>query len=226
MMIGRFGVPCVWMVEKSMSTDSHDDCPSRERLSALLDGETQVAASASACAAWCEEADARRDWHAWHLIGDVMRSDELASSGDHDARFLVALRTRLNSESAVAGVVSLDRVREARRPARWRLPSAMAAGVVLVVGTLALVRSVQPVAEPSPAIASAGPAALAPPGPLAQAPVRTATNDEPGLVTDHRILRDEQLQRYLAAHKQFAGTSALGVPSAFLRSATVEAPAR
>ena len=51
-------------------------------------------------------------------------------------------------------------------------------------------------------------------------------NAEPTVVTDQRILRDEQLQRYLAAHKQFAGTTALGVPSAFLRSATVEAPAR
>ena len=36
------------------------------------------------------------------------------------------------------------------------------------------------------------------------------------------MLRDARLERYLAAHKQFAGTSALGVPSAFLRSATVD----
>ncbi len=213
-----------------MSTDSHDDCPTRERLSALLDGETRDAASAAACATWRDEDDARRDWHAWHLIGDVIRSGELASSADHDARFLSTLRTRLASESAptAANVVSLDIVREARRPAAWRLPAAMAAGVVLVVGTFALVRPDQPLADRSPAIASAEPAApVSVQGQAAwQSPVRTAMNSEPGLVTDHRILRDEQLQRYLAAHKQFAGTSALGVPSAFLRSATVEAPAR
>jgi sigma-E factor negative regulatory protein RseA len=37
---------------------------------------------------------------------------------------------------------------------------------------------------------------------------------------------DSQLASYLAAHEQFAGSSALGMPSAFLRSATVRAPGR
>jgi sigma-E factor negative regulatory protein RseA len=40
------------------------------------------------------------------------------------------------------------------------------------------------------------------------------------------MIRDPRLERYLVAHKQFAGTSALGVPSAFLRSATVDAESR
>ena len=39
-------------------------------------------------------------------------------------------------------------------------------------------------------------------------------------------LEADDLDRYLAAHKQFAGSSALGVPSAFLRSATVETNGR
>jgi sigma-E factor negative regulatory protein RseA len=34
-------------------------------------------------------------------------------------------------------------------------------------------------------------------------------------------VRDAQLDRYLQAHQEFAGSSALGVPSAFLRSATL-----
>jgi sigma-E factor negative regulatory protein RseA len=40
------------------------------------------------------------------------------------------------------------------------------------------------------------------------------------------VIRDARLDRYLAAHKQFSGSSALGLPSAFLRSATVESDAR
>ena len=40
------------------------------------------------------------------------------------------------------------------------------------------------------------------------------------------MIRDAQLDRYLAAHKQFAGTSALGVPSAFLRGATLDTASR
>ncbi len=46
------------------------------------------------------------------------------------------------------------------------------------------------------------------------------------LVTDGKILRDARLDRYLAAHQRFAGASALGVPSSFLRSATATPPQR
>ncbi len=46
------------------------------------------------------------------------------------------------------------------------------------------------------------------------------------VITDGKMIRDARLDLYLAAHKQFAGSSALGVPSTFLRSATVETGAR
>ena len=64
----------------------------------------------------------------------------------------------------------------------------------------------------------------------AAAPTTVATTVEPSaepaqLVTDGKLIRDARLDRYLAAHQRFAGTSALGVPSAFLRSATAVEPA-
>ena len=40
------------------------------------------------------------------------------------------------------------------------------------------------------------------------------------LIANGKQIRDARLDRYLAAHKQFAGSSALGVPSGFLRNAT------
>lgn len=211
-----------------MTTPFDDDCPSRERLSALLDGETRSAASAAACASWCDEAEARRDWHAWHLIGDVLRSDELASSADHDARFLAVLRSRLAAEPAAAGgtVIALDSVRATRRPMRWMLPSAMAAGLVLVIGTFALVRPGQPGADTAAALALAGASPVTATAPVEPPSERVALAGEPRLVTSQQVLRDAQLERYLAAHKQFAGSTALGVPSAFLRRATVESAAR
>ena len=46
------------------------------------------------------------------------------------------------------------------------------------------------------------------------------------LVADGQLIRDARLDRYLAAHKEFAGSSALGLPSAFLRSATADASGR
>lgn len=211
-----------------MSTPVNDHCPSRERLSSLLDGETDGAAAATACAAWCDEADARRDWHAWHLIGDVLRSDELASSADHDARFLANLRNRLRIEPAPTGatVVALDSVREGRRPVRWMLPSAMAAGLVLVVGTFALVRPDRPVADPESMAQAGAPAAVVAAATTTPTNERAAVGGELRLVTNQQVLRDAQLEQYLAAHKQFAGSTALGVPSAFLRRATVESASR
>jgi sigma-E factor negative regulatory protein RseA len=39
-----------------------------------------------------------------------------------------------------------------------------------------------------------------------------------------KLLRDPRLDRYLSAHQQFAGSSALGVPSGFLRNAAADVP--
>ena len=58
------------------------------------------------------------------------------------------------------------------------------------------------------------------------APAATATSDLQALAVNGQFVRDAQLDRYLAAHKQFAGSSALGVPSGFLRSATIEMAGR
>jgi sigma-E factor negative regulatory protein RseA len=46
------------------------------------------------------------------------------------------------------------------------------------------------------------------------------------LVAGVPVIRDARLGLYLSAHKQFAGSSALGVPSAYLRNATLEASGR
>ncbi len=102
--------------------------------------------------------------------------------------------------------------------------AAMAAGFVLVAGTFALVRIIDTSAPQSLAQADR----IASP-PVLAAAVETAppASVEPELViADSRLIRDAQLDRYLAAHKQFAGSSALGVPSVFLRSATVDSSAR
>ncbi|MEO6361949.1 MAG: sigma-E factor negative regulatory protein [Caldimonas sp.] len=206
-----------------MLTRPQETCPDEERLSALLDGEIEAGDSARACASWCDRADARRDWHAWHLIGDVLRSDELASDAARDVRFLLAVRARLAGEPVVLAPAPLLRPAApllASRAGRWLLPSAVAAGLVMVVGAFGVLRSgPQPGESPAVAVAANIPAPSSP-----QVPSGTA--GDVVALTNPTMIRDAQLQRYLAAHKQFAGTSALGVPSAFLRSATLEAPAR
>jgi sigma-E factor negative regulatory protein RseA len=207
-----------------MSNAPMDEAASRERLSALVDGELDAGDCAVACAHWRGSVEVRSEWHTWQLIGDVLRSDDLASDAAHDARFLATLRDRLATEPVVLAPTSIAaRDADGRiRAGRWMLPSALAAGFVLVVGTFAVL---QPGTGSAPApVAIAENAAR--PSADAVRPVPPAGVDaQAAVVADGKLIRDARLDRYLAAHKQFAGTSALGVPSAFLRGATVDAAA-
>ena len=72
-----------------------------EDLSALTDGELEPAQVAEACARWRDDSELRGRWHAYQLIGDVLRSEDLAASGTRDAAFLAALRERLANEPVV-----------------------------------------------------------------------------------------------------------------------------
>ncbi len=213
-----------------MSSDPADDSAAREQLSALVDGELDSAAATRACAGWRDDPGCRATWHAYHLIGDVLRSDDLASVASRDAKFLLALRSRLSDEPVVlapvpsAAAAASRAAPTARRRWGWMAPSAVAAGFVVVAGTLMVTRA--PAPEPAQNVAAAVPSR---PAALVPAPAIVATAAvpaEPAIVMDGRLLRDAQLDRYLAAHKQFAGSSALGVPSAFLRSATADASNR
>ena len=212
-----------------MSTDSADRAARLEQLSALADGELGETAAAQACVAWRGDADTCASWHAFHLIGDVLRSEDLAASPVRDAGFLAALRVRLEAEPVVLAPQPLEQpavqaaqalaiahgARSGRRP--WVAASVVAAGFVAVAGVVVLTRA--------PATLPAG-ATLAQVQALnASAPLAVAA-DPQVLVANGKLIRDVRLDRYLAAHKQFAGTSALGVPSGFLRSATVDAAER
>ena len=66
-----------------MPTDDTKDAPTsselarcRASLSALMDGDD--GAVDAACRAWRDDASLRADWHAYHLIGEVMRSEDAA----------------------------------------------------------------------------------------------------------------------------------------------------
>jgi len=219
-----------------MASDGSEESNSGERLSALLDGELRADAVAGACAAWRADGRMLETWHAYHLIGDVLRSDDLASPAARDAAFLNRLRERLADEPVVLapqplpvaavpaqGMVAGAGARSARR---WRTSAAVAAGFMAVAGVLVVMRAPLTDAAPELARAPAVPAVSASP---AAGPITVASDagvEQADLITDGRVIRDARLDRYLAAHQQFAGASALGVPSAFLRSATTDASKR
>jgi sigma-E factor negative regulatory protein RseA len=220
-----------------MSIGSESDPSVLENLSALSDGELDASATARVCGAWRDDAGTRSTWHAYQLIGDVLRSDDLASTAPRDAAFLSALRQRLAVEPVVLApeavsepAVPQPAVAHGGRGSRWSwmAPSAVAAGFVLVAGALVVTRGPMLPGSSAPSTDLAGAQDRAAPQ-VVSAPTLAAsdTTFEPQvLVANGRVLRDRRLERYLAAHQQFAGTTALGVPSGFLRNAAAEAPAR
>jgi negative regulator of sigma E activity len=73
-----------------------------QELSALCDGETDEATLVRGLAAWQADAEVRRRWRDYHLVGEVLRSADLAQavgSRQGDALWLDQLRTRLLTEA-------------------------------------------------------------------------------------------------------------------------------
>lgn len=122
-----------------------DSQAAREALSALADGQAQSPDVARACAAWRDDAQARTAWQAYNLIGDVMRSEDLAQGSD-GAAFLSKFRDRLAQEPVVLAPASSQPVARpvvgqpqavvALKRRAWAGPMAVAAGFVMVVGAL------------------------------------------------------------------------------------------
>ena len=209
----------------------------RERLSRLVDGEGTPEELQQVMADGREDpqewSGTLESWHAYHLIGDVMRSEELAGSG-RDNAFLAGLRERLAEEPVVvapqprvsgevpsAAVQVAGSASVAGRRHRWRAPLAAAAGVVMVAGVAVMTGLPGRQGSPQPAGATL---VQAPPAGLSVAMTPAPAAEQRVLTANGPLLRDARLDQYLSAHKQFGGSSALGVPSGFLRSATYEGP--
>lgn len=193
-----------------------------ELISALADGQLASEDFAQALAACEADAQALDSWNTYHLIGDVLRSPGLTAHAA-DAAFVARLRTRLDQEPAfgpapvVAPAAGLQQKtpadlpdhspqREASNDAnfRWKL----AAGFASIAAVAAIAWT-------------AGGNLLAP---SAAPQLAQSEASQQVLVASERgtMVRDARMLELLAAHKQFGGTSALQMPSGFLRNATFE----
>ena len=195
-----------------------------EQLSALMDGELEGEALAEALRlAHGEESQAT--WELYHLVGDVLRSPELAAHAS--SPLLGRLREQLAQEPAAARVplvlqsespvVSVHVPQPAANASvfRWKMVAGFAslAAVVAVAWNMAGTGDLGGAAGPQ----------------LAQVPVQTApvvavnaNPVAPVVVAGEQgpVLRDPRLEELMEAHRQAGGMSALQMPAGFLRDAT------
>lgn len=174
----------------------------RQLLSAAADGDAE--ALAGACQAWRGSAEARSTWHRYHLIGDVMRSSDLAQRPGRDEAFLQALRARMAAEPVVLAPAAPVPKSSA---SRWWVPAAAAAGFAVVAGVVVMVRQADPVAAP---------------GPLAAVPQPAVRVSAPGTAV---FVRDERLDEYLRAHQGVRGGMGAALPGGAIRRVELEVAA-
>lgn len=183
----------------------------RQRLSQLMDSDLAPEQLPQVVASWQQDADERATWHCYHLIGDVLRSDELARPATRDAAMLLALRARLADEPiplaprALASVVPAEvaPMMGATRPVpqrgwagRLTAPAALAAGFAVVAGLLGVFKNGSP---PSAEGAQMASNTLAPDG----ASLRQAARSDAGA-----LVRNAGLDRYLEAHRKLGNSVA------------------
>lgn len=168
---------------------------------------------AAAMRDWASDETLRRDCHDYRLIGDVLRSDQLASDRPS---LLPGLRDRLASEPPPYWTAQRD------RPARrWLVPAAAAAGFMAVGFVVLALRPASDAGWSASTVAVSGPASglqrsVAAPAsaPLLFGPV------------DGSVIRDARLDAYFEAHRGAAGAMPSAVPGGALRSVELLVPQR
>ena len=216
-------------------SNSNSGESNRRILSALADGDATDGEAARAFQAWRDDPDARATWHGYQLIGDVLRSDDLACEPRANEAFLVALRARLATEPVVLApqprveetAIPLPAVANApasatRTRGRWQGPVAMAAGFLVVVGGLNIVRPFGHAGGPALASNASASAPL-----MASA---TSVNNSGVVATSlstpaQTKAAADQLAPYLAAHRQ-SGAGPFQMPGNDLRNVSLVQPAQ
>jgi sigma-E factor negative regulatory protein RseA len=185
----------------------------RQTVCALADGQLQGQDFARAVALTCADAEARATWAAYHVVGDVLRSPDLARCAVREG-FMERLQIRLRDEKIARPVAQpgLHRVAANDPVFRWKLVAGLASlAAVAAVGWNLLGAFVLPMPTGASLATLAAPSAT----------VAVASDNVPMV-----MIRDPHLDALLAAHKQLSGPGALPGVTGFLRNATFEGASR
>jgi sigma-E factor negative regulatory protein RseA len=175
-----------------------------EHLSSLIDGELDAQEAAAVLDALCRDPELQRRWSELQLVGDALRSVEVAAC--HEDGFCERVRNALATEPTVLAP---------RRPARpaWRrysLPGLAVAASVAAVAFVAvpLLRAPAPDVMAQKQIPATAPAAVS---------TAVLASSQPEARAAAAIANARALDPYFAAHRELTGGSPLPRAAAYLR---------
>ncbi|MBN3765460.1 sigma-E factor negative regulatory protein [Burkholderia sp. Ac-20365] len=204
----------------SMPMQTNAQASSRaERLSAFVDGELFDGEHPNTILSALDRED-RANWSCYHLIGDALRSDDLAVSPATSSAFLNSFSARFESEVHVLAPTSAPATRRLLALRRRVIPAfAVAAAAATLtwivmpqlsgVGTGASVTQVASVAPQSDSMQRVA---------MASMPAATAAQAN---ASDGNIIRDASLDQYLEAHQQFGLQPVVSGSMPMLRAASL-----
>jgi sigma-E factor negative regulatory protein RseA len=205
--------------QANLQTGSHG-----ERLSALIDGEWQGEDSGAFIAALDHED--RAAWSNYHLIGDALRSDDLALSASASRTFMSGFAARFDSEAHIVAPPASRAGGAAAQRTLFGLRLAPAFAVAAAAATLTWIvvpqlQGVNTGLQNAAQVASVSSGDRVQRVAMASMPAATA---QPA-VQDANIIRDASLDQYLEAHQQFAQQPSMGAAMPLIRAA-VTTPGR
>jgi sigma-E factor negative regulatory protein RseA len=191
-----------------------------ERLSAFVDGELGELVGEEHLNKFLSELDHgdRAAWSSYHLIGDALRSDDLAVSPAASSAFLNSFAARFENEPHVLAPAAMP-IASRLLALRRRVVPAFAVAAAAATLTWIVVPQLQGVPG-GPGVAQM--ASVQSSGNALQrvAMVPTVAAPQP-VAQDANIIRDASLDQYLEAHQQFAQQPVMPGSMPLIRAAAV-----
>ncbi|SAK48671.1 anti sigma-E protein, RseA [Caballeronia glebae] len=192
-----------------------------ERMSAFVDGESLDEIGSIGQFLADLKGDERAAWSEYHLIGDAMRSDDLAVDPARSRAFMAAFSARFEAEAHVLAPAALPAVAAKARGGALlrRVMPAFAVAAAAATLTWIVVPQLQGVdRHGGTQVASVAPADSSMQR-VALASVPEATTRTP--IVEANIIRDANLDQYLEAHQQFSQQPAMPGSMPLIRAAAI-----
>ncbi len=191
-----------------------------ERLSAFVDGEVSGGEHLSGFLSELNQTD-RATWSNYHLIGDVLRSDDLAISPATSSAFLAGFAARLEAEPHLLAPAAASQAPQsaARRllGLRRRVVPSLAVAAAAATLTWIVVPQMHGIGPGNAGMQVAS----VQPGDGVQRVAMPGAVVQTAAVPDGNIIRDARLDEYLEAHQQFAQQPVMSDSMPLIRAASL-----